>query len=94
MEVAHVNPKGLEMSLERIHVHDRSHIWAGGPKGFGMIQEVVEVSGAEVPLAEGTHVDAFNKVAIVLDGLWPPKDVTSIGVEGLVIEHQIMSELQ
>jgi hypothetical protein len=33
-------------------------------------------------------------VAIVLDGLWPPKDVTSIGVEGLVIEHQIMSELQ
>jgi hypothetical protein len=39
----------------------------------------------ELPVAEGASVKASSKVTIVMAGLQLPKDVTSLGVEGLVV---------
>jgi hypothetical protein len=50
-----------------------------------MVHQAVEVCGAEPPVAEGAHVNASSKVAIVMAGLQPPEDVMSLGVEGLVV---------
>jgi hypothetical protein len=50
-----------------------------------MVHQAVEVSGAKLPVAEGAPVNASSKVAIVMAGLQPPEDMTSLGVEGLVI---------
>jgi hypothetical protein len=50
-----------------------------------MVHQAVEVGGAEAPVAEGAPINALSKVAIVMAGLQPPEDVTSLGVEGLVI---------
>jgi hypothetical protein len=50
-----------------------------------MVHQAVEVSGAESPVAEGAPVNASSKVAIVMAGLQPPEDVTSLGVEELVV---------
>jgi hypothetical protein len=50
-----------------------------------MVHQAVEVGGAELPVAEGAPVNASSKVSIVMAGLQPPKDVTSLGVEGLVV---------
>jgi hypothetical protein len=50
-----------------------------------MVHQAVEVGGAEPPVAERAPVNALSKVAIVMAGLQPPEDMTSLGVEGLVI---------
>jgi hypothetical protein len=50
-----------------------------------MFHQGVEVGGAELPVAEGALVNASSKGAIVMAGLQPPEDVTSLGVEGLVV---------
>jgi mannitol-specific phosphotransferase system IIBC component len=50
-----------------------------------MVHQGVEVGGAELPVAEGALVNASSKGAIVMAGLQPPEDVTSLGVEGLVV---------
>jgi hypothetical protein len=70
-----------------MHVHGRSNSSAarGSANGFGMVHQAVEVSGAEPPVAEGAPINASSKVAIVMAGLQPHKDVTSLGVEGLVV---------
>ena len=62
LEVAQMNPKGLVMSHERMHVHGLSHIREGGANGFGMCHDVVEVGAAQLPVAEGAPVDASSKV--------------------------------
>ncbi|KAK1694378.1 hypothetical protein QYE76_011075 [Lolium multiflorum] len=49
-----------------------------------MVHQGVEVGGAELPVAEGALVNASSKGAIVMAGL-QPEDVTSLGVEGLVV---------
>ena len=54
-----------------------------------MVHEAAEVSRAQAPRAEGAPVNASSKVAIVLAGLQPPENVTSLGVEGLVIALDI-----
>jgi hypothetical protein len=54
-----------------------------------MVHRAVEVGGAEPPVAEGALVNAPSKVAIIMAGLQPPKDVTSLGVEGLVVAIDI-----
>jgi hypothetical protein len=54
-----------------------------------MVHQAVEVGGAELPIVEGALVNASSKVAIVMAGLQPPKDVTSLGVEGLVVAVDI-----
>jgi hypothetical protein len=50
-----------------------------------MVHQAVEVGGAELPIVEGAPVNASSKVAIVMAGLQPPEDVTSLGVEGLIV---------
>ena len=80
-----MNPKGLVLCHERMHVHRISHPREGFPNGFGMRHDVAEVGAAEIPAAEGALVDASGEVEIVLAGLQPPEDVTSLGVEGLVV---------
>jgi hypothetical protein len=50
-----------------------------------MVHQAVEVGGSEPPVAEGAPVNASSKVAIVMARLEPPEDVTSLGVEGLVV---------
>jgi len=87
LEAAQVNPKCFVFGHERMHVHGRSNSSAasGTAKGFGMVHQAVEVGGAEPPVAEGAPVNASSKVAIVMAGLQPPEDVTSLGVEGLVV---------
>jgi hypothetical protein len=50
-----------------------------------MVYQAVEVGGAELPVTEGAPINASSKVAIVMAGLQPPEDVTSLGVEGLVV---------
>jgi hypothetical protein len=50
-----------------------------------MVYHAVEVGGTESPVAEGAPVNASSKVAIVMAELQPPEDVTSLGVEGLVV---------
>ena len=67
-----------------MHVHGLSHR-EGGANGFGMGHDAVEVGAAQLPVAEGAPVDASRKVPIVLAGLQPPEDVTSLGMEGLVV---------
>jgi hypothetical protein len=54
-----------------------------------MVHQAVEVGGAEPPVAEGAPVNASSKVAIVMARLQPPEDVTSLGVEGLVVAVDI-----
>jgi hypothetical protein len=87
LEAAQVNPKCFVFGHERMHIHGRSNSTAanGSANGFGMVHQAVEVGGAEHPVAEGAPVNALSKVAIVMAGLQPPEDVTSLGVEGLVI---------
>ena len=68
-----------------MHVHGISDLGEGGADGLVMHHEAVEVSAAEPPVAEGAPEDASSKEAIVRSGLKPPKDVTSLGVEGLVV---------
>jgi hypothetical protein len=50
-----------------------------------MVHHAVEAGGAEPPVAEGAPVNASSKVAIVMARLQPPEDMTSHGVEGLVV---------
>jgi hypothetical protein len=87
LEAAQVNPKCFVFGHERMHVHGRSNSSAarGSAKEFGMVHQAVEVGGAEPPIAEGEPVNDSSKVAIVMTGLQPPEDVTSLGVEGLVV---------
>ena len=54
-----------------------------------MVHEAAEVGHAQAPQAEGAPVNASSKVAIVLAGLQPPEDVTSLGVEGLIVAVDI-----
>jgi hypothetical protein len=70
-----------------MHVHGRSNSSAanGSANGFSLVHQTVEVDSAEPPVAEGAHVNASSKVTIVMAGLQPPEDVTSLGVEGLVV---------
>jgi hypothetical protein len=91
LEAAQANPKCFVFGYERMHVHGRSNSSAarGSINGFGMVHQAVEVGGAEPPVAEGAPVNASSKVAIVIAGLQPPEDVTSLGVEGLVIAIDI-----
>ena len=81
LEAAQVNPKCFVMSHERVHVHGLSYFRARGAKGFGMVHEAAEVGRAQAPQAEGAPVNASSKVDIVLAGLQPPENVTSLGVE-------------
>jgi hypothetical protein len=87
LEAAQVNLKCFVFGHERMHVHGRSNSSAtnGSANEFSMVHLAVEVGGAEPPIAEGAPVNASSKVAIVMAGLQPPEDVTSLGVEGLVI---------
>jgi hypothetical protein len=82
-----VNPKCFVFGHERMHVHGRSNssVANGSANGFGMVHQAVEVGGVEPPVAEGAPVNALSKVAIVMAGLQPPEDVTSLSVEGLVV---------
>jgi hypothetical protein len=80
-----VNPKCSVLGHERMHVHGRSNSSTASANGFSMVHQAVEVGGAELPVAEGAPVNASSKVAIVMAGLQPPEDVTSLGVEGLVV---------
>jgi hypothetical protein len=50
-----------------------------------MVHQAVEVGGAELPVAEGAPVNASSKVTIVMAGLQPSEDVTSLGMEELVV---------
>jgi hypothetical protein len=50
-----------------------------------MVHQAVEVGDAGPPVAEGAPVNASSKMAIVMAGLQPPEDVTSLGVEGLIV---------
>jgi hypothetical protein len=74
-----------------MHIHGRSNSSAanGSANGFGMVHQAVEVGGTEPPVAEGAPVYASSKVAIVMAGLQPPEDMTSLGVEGLVVAINI-----
>jgi hypothetical protein len=87
LEAVQVNPKCFVFGHECMHVHgcSNSSTARGSAKGFGMVHQAVEVSGAEPPVAEGAPVNASSKVAIVMARLQPPEDVTSLGVEGLVV---------
>jgi hypothetical protein len=86
-KAAQVNPKCFVFGHERMHVHGRSNSNAanGSANGFSMVHQAVEVGGVEPPVAEGAPVNASSKVVIVMARLQPPEDVTSLGVEGLVI---------
>jgi hypothetical protein len=87
LEAAQVNPECFVFGHERMHFHGRSNSSAtnGSANGFGMVHQAVEVGGAEPPVAEGEPINASSKVAIVMARLQPPEDVTSLGVEGLVV---------
>jgi hypothetical protein len=87
LEAAQVNPKCFVFGHERMHVHDRSNSSAanGSANGFSMVDQAVEVGGAEPPVAEGAPVNASSKVAIIIAGLQPAEDVTSLSVEGLIV---------
>jgi hypothetical protein len=89
LEAAQVNPKCFVFGHERIHVHGHSNSSAASANGFRMVHRAVEVGGTEPPAAEGTPVNTSSKVAIVMAGLQPPEDVTSLGEEGLVIAIDI-----
>ena len=85
LEVAQVNPKCFVFGHKCMKVHGRSYSSAASANGFSMVHQAVEVSGAELPVAEGALVNASSKGAIVMAGLQPPEDVTSLGVEGLIV---------
>ena len=85
LEAAQVNPKCFVLGPERMHVHGRSNSRAASANGFIMVHQAVEVGGAEPPVAEGAPVNASSKVAIVMARLQLPENVTSLGVEGLVV---------
>jgi hypothetical protein len=87
LEAAQVNSKCFVFGHECMHVHGRSNSSTtnGSTNGFGMVHQTVEVGDAEPPVAEGAPVNAFSKVAIVMAGLQPSEDMTSLGVEGLVV---------
>jgi hypothetical protein len=87
LEGAQVNPKCFVFGHARMHVHGRSNSSAanGSANGFSMVHQAVEVGGAEPPVVEGAPVNASSKVAIVMAGLQPPEDMTSLGVEGLIV---------
>jgi hypothetical protein len=91
LEAAQVNPKCFVFGHERIHIHGRSNSSAASTNGFSMVYHAVEVGGAEPPVAEGAPVNASSKVVIVMAGLQPPEDVTSLGVEGLVIAVDVVA---
>ena len=93
LQVAKVNPKGLVLCHECMHVHGICHPREGGASGFGMRHDAVKVGAAEIPAAEGAPVDASDEVEIVLAGLQPPEDVTSLGVEGLVVAVYVAAQL-
>jgi hypothetical protein len=82
-----VHPKCFVFGHERMHVHGRSNSSAanGSANRFSMVYQTVEVGSVEPHVAEGAHVNASSKVAIVMARLQPPEDVTSLGVEGLVV---------
>src|SRR3954451_14218670 len=80
-----MNPKCSVLGHERMHVHGHSNSSTASANGFSMVHQAVEVGGVELPVAEEAPVNASSKVAIVMDGLQPPEDVTSLGVEGLVV---------
>ena len=86
-----MNPKGLMVSHEGIHVLGHSHIRAGGAGGFGMIHDGVEVLAGEVPLAEGALEDVSLEVEVlvVFARLQPPQDLTSLRVEVLVVAANV-----
>ena len=46
-----------------------------------------------MPVAEGAPKNASGKVEIVLAGLQPPEDVTSLGVEGLIVAVYVVAQL-
>ena len=85
LEVAQVNPKCFVFGHVHMHVHGPSNSSAISANGFSMVQQGVEVGVEEPPVAEGALVNALSKGATVLAGLQPPEDVTSLGVEGLVV---------
>src|SRR5215218_8714359 len=85
LEVAQVNPKCFVFGHVRMHVHGTSNSSAISANGFSMVQQGVEVGVEEPPVAEGALVNALSKGATVLAGLQPPEDVTSLGVEGLIV---------
>jgi hypothetical protein len=87
LKAAQVNLKSFVFGHERMHVHGRSNSSAanGSANEFDMVHQAVEVGGAEPPVAEEAPVNALSKVAIVMAGLQPPEDVTSLGVEGLIV---------
>jgi hypothetical protein len=91
LEAAQVNPKYFVFGHECMHVHGRSNSSTtnGSANGFSMVHQAVEVGGVELPVAEGAPVNASSKVAIVMTRLQPPKDVTSLGVEGIIIAIDI-----
>jgi hypothetical protein len=87
LDAAQVNPKCFVFGHECMHDHGRSNSSAanGSVNGFSMVHQTVEVDGAEPPVVEGAPVNASSKVAIVMAGQQPPEDVTSLGVEGLIV---------
>jgi hypothetical protein len=87
LEAVQVNPKCFVFGHKRMHVHGHSNSSAarGSANGFSMVHQAVEVGGAEPPVAEGAPINALSKVAIAMARLQPPEDVTSLGVEGLVV---------
>jgi hypothetical protein len=85
LEAAQVNPKCFMFGHERIHIHGHSNSSAASAMDSAWFHHAVEVGGAEPPVAEGAPVNASSKVAIVMAGLQHPEDVTSLGVEGLVV---------
>ena len=93
LEVVQVNPQGLVISHERMNIHGISDLGEGGADGLGMIHEKVEVGAVEPSVAEGAPEDASSKEAIVHSGLKPPEDVTSLGVEGLVVAVYLAAQL-
>jgi hypothetical protein len=95
LEAAQVNPKCFVFGHEHMHVHGRSNsITANGSaNGFGMVHQAVEVDGAEPPGVEGVSVNVSSKVAIVMARLQPPKDVTSLDVEGLIVTIDIAVDI-
>jgi hypothetical protein len=68
-----------------MHVHGHSNCSAASANEFSMVYQAVEVGGAELPVVEGEPINASSKVAIVMAGLQPSEDVTSLGVEGLIV---------
>ncbi|KAK1602055.1 hypothetical protein QYE76_007951 [Lolium multiflorum] len=86
-----VNPKCFVFGHVRMHVHGTSNSSAISANGFSMVQQGVEVGVEEPPVAEGALVNALSKGATVLAGLQPPEDVTSLGVEGLVVAVDVCS---